>query len=560
MPDMTSDVHTSAGTVRGRWEDGVAVYRGVPFAAPPVGPRRFAAPQPAEPWEGVRDASRFGPPPPQPGRATRGDDWLNLAVWTPDPGGSGLPVVVWISGGGYLRCDSADPYLTGAAVAAAGAVVVSAHYRSGFEGLAHIDGAPDNRALLDQLAALRWVQDTIDRFGGDPDNVTVLGQSAGAGSIAALLTMPAATRPFRRAILQSIPGTYFTVDLAAEVAAEICGGLGRTSSVADLADVAPDDLVAASWAVTGSLVRRFDRWGPVAYSSTPFAPVVDGDVLPSAPWAALADGAARDVELMVGHTRDEYSLLAAQLPDIDDAQVSVLIDGLSPTPGAQRYRAALPSATPEQLREVALSDWLYRMPALHLAEAADLGGARVWTYELCWGFGPHGASHGLDTLLLFGTADVEGEVTAAGPAAVAASRAAVAPHPRRTPGLRHHGQPGLAPVRNAPAQDPCLQPRPGAHALSRGTVSGAVESAAIRRPGRVDHADTDGQGYPQHPSSHAVEPSPGRFVGAQHRSPRHALRPSRTARTARTSAAAGSAHHQPNVALSTSPTSTAAER
>ena len=145
MPPMKPDVKMSTGIVRGRWENGVAAYRGVPFAAPPVGPRRFAAPQPAEPWQGVRDAGRFGPPPPQPGRATESDDWLNLAVWTPDPGRANLPVVVWISGGGYLNCDSADPYLTGAAVAEAGAVMVSANYRSGFEGFGHIDGAPDNR-------------------------------------------------------------------------------------------------------------------------------------------------------------------------------------------------------------------------------------------------------------------------------------------------------------------------------------------------------------------------------------------------------------------------------
>src|SRR3954447_22350007 len=127
-PDGTSDVSTSSGTVRGRWENGVAVYRGIPFAAAPVGPRRFAAPGPAVPWRGVRDASRFGPPPPQPGRATEGDEWLNLAVWTPDPGRSDLPVVVWISGGGYLNCDSANPHLTGAALAAAGVIMVSAHY------------------------------------------------------------------------------------------------------------------------------------------------------------------------------------------------------------------------------------------------------------------------------------------------------------------------------------------------------------------------------------------------------------------------------------------------
>ena len=418
---MNPEVRTSHGTVRGRWEDGVAVFRGIPFAAPPVGSCRFAAPQPAVPWHGVRDASRFGPPPPQPGRPTEGDDWLNLAIWTPNPGRAGLPVVVWISGGGYLSCDSANPHLNGAAVAAAGAVVVSAHYRSGFEGFAHIDGAPDNRALLDQLAALRWVQDNIEGFGGDPDNATLLGQSAGAGSIAALLTMPTATGAFRRAIMQSIPETYFTLELAADVSAEICRALGRTPSLADLADVAPDDLVGASRRVTGSLLQGFDRWGSVAYSSTPFAPVVDGDVLSSAPWMALADGAARGVELLISHTRDEYSLLATELPEVDDARLDVLIDGLSPTPGAERYRAAYASVTTEQLRETALSDWLYRMPALHLAEAADCGGARVWFCELAWGFGPYGASHGLDTLLLFGTTDVYGEVTAAGPDAVAAA-------------------------------------------------------------------------------------------------------------------------------------------
>jgi para-nitrobenzyl esterase len=458
--NVTPDASTSSGAVRGRWENGVAVYRGIPFAAPPVGPRRFRAPQPAEPWEGVRDASRFGPPPPQPGWPTEGDDWLNLAVWTPDPGRSNLPVVVWISGGGYLRCDSADPYLTGAALAAAGAVVVSANYRSGFEGFAHIDGAPDNRALLDQLAALRWVQDNIAGFGGDPGHVTALGQSAGAGSIAALLTMPAATGMFRRAILQSIPETYFTTSLAADIAAEICGQLGRIPSVADLCEVAPVDLVEASRTVTDSLVQRFDQWGSVAYSSTPFAPVVDGDVLPSAPWAPLADGAARDIELVIGHTRDEYSLLAAHLPDVDDARVDVLIEGLSPTPGARRYRVAYPSATAHQLRETALSDWLYRMAALHLAEAADLGGARVWLYELCWGFGRHGASHGLDTLLLFGTADVDGEVTTAGPAAVAASETLSQLIRAEHVAFAATGDPGWARFRTAQRRTRVYNPEP----------------------------------------------------------------------------------------------------
>lgn len=416
---MTTQVRTSAGMVRGSWDGGVAVYRGVPFAAPPVGRDRFAAPRPAVPWDGVREVTRFGPPPPQPGRSTEGEDWLNLAIWTPGPGRTGLPVVVWISGGTYLNCDTANPHLTGANLAAAGAVVVSAHYRTGAEGFARFEGAPDNRGLLDQVAALRWVQDNIAAFGGDPDNVTVLGQSAGAGSIAALLVMPAAAGLFRRAILQSLPGTYFTPDLAADVAKEVSAELGRLPRVEDLADVAPDDLVAAARSVTDSLPRRAGRWGPVARTPTPFSPVVDGDVLPVAPWAGLAGGAARDVELLVGHTRDEFSLLARTLGDIDDAGVDTLLDGLIPTPGALRYRAAYPSASPNELRDLAMSDWLWRMPALHLAEAAHAGGAGVWLYELCWGFNSARASHSLDTLLVFGTAEIETGLTEAGPDAVA---------------------------------------------------------------------------------------------------------------------------------------------
>lgn len=418
----TTHVRTSAGMVRGSWKDGVAVFRSVPFAAPPVGPNRFAAPQPVAPWDGVRDVTRFGPPPPQPGRRLDGDDWLNLAVWTPDPGRTGLPVIVWISGGGYLQCNTANPHLSGATPAAAGAVVVSAHYRTGAEGFLRIDGAPDNRALLDQIAALRWVQDNIAAFGGDPANVTVLGQSAGAGSIAALLVMPMATGLFRRTILQSIPETYFTPALAADIATEISAELGRAPRVDDLADIAPDDLVAAARTITRRLPQRVDRWGAVAHTPTPFSPVVDGEVLPVAPWTALAGGAARDVELLIGHTRDEFTLLATRLGAIDDAGVDTLINGLTPTPGAHRYRAAYPSGSAAELRDTALSDWLFRMAALHLAEAAHAGGARVWLYELCWGFGPEGASHGLDTLLVFGTAEIETGLPEAGPEAIAQAR------------------------------------------------------------------------------------------------------------------------------------------
>jgi para-nitrobenzyl esterase len=411
---MTTQVRTTDGTVEGVWEGEVAVFRGIPFAEAPVGPRRFAAPVPPAKWSGTRNAAAFGPAPPQPSCSTSGDDWLNLSVWTASLERNHLPVLVWISGGGYLNCNAANRHFDGAWMAGTGAVVVSANYRVGFEGFAHIDGAPANRGLLDQLAALRWVQDNVAAFGGDPENVTVIGQSAGAGSIGALLSTPAMTGLFRRIVLQSLPATYFSLDLASDIAAEISAEIDRAPKIDDLADVTPEQLVEATKAVTDRLPQYADRWGATAYTGTPFSPVVDGTIVPQTPWAAVESGAVHGVELLIGHTRDEFSLFASNLGTIEEEDVARVLSTLTPTPDPQRYRAAYPLEPPQELCCTALSDWLFRMPTLHMAETAQANGARVWLYELRWGFGAAGASHGLDTLLLFGTAHIDTGLAEAG--------------------------------------------------------------------------------------------------------------------------------------------------
>jgi len=210
------EVRAAAGTVRGTREGGVAVFRGIPFAEPPVGVLRFAAPRPVRASNGVREALSFGPPPPQGGHfgmdalehGVASDDWLTVNVWSPAPEpGAALPVMVWIQGGAYVIGMSGRPEYDGGRLARdGGVVVVTFNYRVGIEGFAHIEGAPANRGLLDQVAALEWVRDNIRAFGGDPDRVTVFGQSAGGGSVAALLAMPRAAGLFRRAIVQSMPG------------------------------------------------------------------------------------------------------------------------------------------------------------------------------------------------------------------------------------------------------------------------------------------------------------------------------------------------------------------
>ena len=190
--DVTEPVvRTAAGQVRGRTENGVAVFRGIPFAQPPVGDLRFAAPRPARSWDGVREAAVFGPPPPQsafmlmpmapvaPGADP--DDWLTVNVFSPDPGAARLPVMVWIYGGAYRFGAASQIGYDGTVLARQNVVVVTFNHRIGVEGYAYLPGVPANRALLDQVAALRWVRENIAAFGGDPDRVTVFGESAGAG-------------------------------------------------------------------------------------------------------------------------------------------------------------------------------------------------------------------------------------------------------------------------------------------------------------------------------------------------------------------------------------------
>ncbi|WP_329339549.1 carboxylesterase family protein [Streptomyces sp. NBC_01352] len=429
--DPTTDsappvVRTEGGVVRGRREDGLTVFRGIPFAAPPVGEARFQAPRPAPAWEGIRDAYAFGPPPPQEaaflGRGAEGldvplgDDWLTVNVWTPDPDPAAhRPVMVWLYGGAYKLGHAGSPGYDARHIAHDGdVVVVSLNYRVGIEGFARIEGAPANRGLLDQVAALQWVRDNITAFGGDPGQVTVFGESAGAGSVAALLAMPSATGLFRRAIAQSVPGTYFSDALARDIATAIAGEAGLRPTVADLSSVDPRTLPAAGEALGGKMMQYLDRWGRAAPTLTPFSPVVDGEVLPVTPWQALAAGAGRDVELVVGHNRDEFRLFLAmggQLGNITEEQarwaLRLFAPGETGEVGEDGYRAAFPDASPGELFERVQTDWLFGMPSHHLAEAQLAGGGRAHVYELTWtapgGGGALGACHALDIPLLFGT-------------------------------------------------------------------------------------------------------------------------------------------------------------
>ncbi|MGW1015729.1 carboxylesterase/lipase family protein [Streptomyces niveus] len=309
---------TANGQVRGRRtaSDVVAVL-GVPYAAPPFGPDRFKAPRPAPAWHGVRECVAFGPIAPQsadlpgaPSWSPGDEDVLSLNVWT--GGADGVrPVLVWIHGGAYTFGSSAQPDFDGTALVRAGLVVVTLNYRLGFEGFGQVPGGdhPANRGLLDQIAALEWVRDNIAAFGGDPADVTVAGQSAGATSVACLTVMERARGLFHRAVAHSLVGPVYSRQLAADTARLVAEAAGVPATAEGLTAASPDDLVRASDRVAARL-RDDPSAGARHYDPVLYGPVADGDVLPTDPLDA--DPADRaDVDLLVCHTTEEYWLLDA---------------------------------------------------------------------------------------------------------------------------------------------------------------------------------------------------------------------------------------------------------
>ncbi|MGW3348824.1 carboxylesterase/lipase family protein [Nonomuraea rubra] len=432
-------VRTTEGAVQGLWRRGHAVFRGIPYARPPVGALRFAAPAPPHRWEGTRQATEFGPVvplslpidvgPPQ------GTDWLTLNVGTPDPGAAGLPVLVWIPVGGYLSAASSDPMFDPAALAEAGVVVVTVNCRVGAEGFAFLDDAPPNRGFLDQIAALEWVQRNIAAFGGDPGRVTVAGVSAGAGSVAALLTMKAARGLFRRAMAHSVPGLHSTPALARQVTAAFADRLGVAApTAAAWRDLDPWHLAAELTSFNAGLQAHRESWGRLTETGTALCPVVDGEVLPETPWPALTGARASGIELLVGHARDEFrlfSVMSGRRGTFTEQDAREALDLLAPQPdGARAYRAAFPQAGAEELVEAVYSDALFRMPSQQLAEANAAAGGTSYLFELCWTApalgGALGACHSLDVPLAFGTLDSPVGVQLIGdeptPEAVALSR------------------------------------------------------------------------------------------------------------------------------------------
>ncbi|ALG83905.1 carboxylesterase/lipase family protein [Gordonia phthalatica] len=322
-------VSTTSGPVRGTGDGTVSAFLGIPYAAPPIGPAAFEAPHPHEPWTDVRDATEYGSTAPQVGYPAPiaalldnvivpGDDYLNLNVWTPDPDATGLPVMVWIHGGAFSRGSNRIEIYGGQTFARDGVVCVGINYRLGVPGFGAVPGAPDNRGLLDQIAALEWVRDNIAAFGGNPDDVTIFGESAGAMSVASLLASPRAVGLFHRAAMQS--GNAFTAadrDDARKVTGKLAEKLGVENTAEALGAVPMPDLLQAQTEVVLEFTMNPDPeiWGKtvadIGLGIMSTFPVIDDDLLPAAPIALIADGASRGIPLLAGWNETEFRFFFA---------------------------------------------------------------------------------------------------------------------------------------------------------------------------------------------------------------------------------------------------------
>jgi len=388
------------GMVRGRVESGVAAFLGIPYAAPPFGPNRMLPPQPVPAWTGERDATAFGPTvpkgdyPPQyqplfPEEVILGEDCLNLNVWTPDAGAGGLPVLVWIHGGSFMNGSGSVGAYDGAAFARDGVVCVTINYRLAAEGFLFLGDGIANLGLLDQLAALRWVQENIAAFGGDPGRVTVAGESAGAMSVTTLLSMPLASGLFGQAIAQSGAGAHtLTADEGRMVSGYLAEALGVPPDRDSIRAVPLDKLVQAASDLVVEVQTTPDpaRWGQLTLSLLPFAPTVDGSVLPATPLASLSAGRGGNVPLLIGSNRDEARLFlvaAGTIDLVDEPTLTAVVGayGLS-GPGLEIYRGNRPGASPGDLLAAVITDWFFRIPPIRVAEARALAGAGdTWMYR-----------------------------------------------------------------------------------------------------------------------------------------------------------------------------------
>ncbi|MDQ0971679.1 para-nitrobenzyl esterase [Neobacillus niacini] len=415
---MTNTIIESAyGKLQGEQINGVFAWKGIPYAKPPVESLRFRAPELPDSWEGIRDATSFGPVAPQSQReimeffgndiSNMSEDCLYLNVWSKGADDKKRPVMVWIHGGAFVSGSGSSSWYDGASFAAQGdVVVVTINYRLGIFGFLHLGeiggeeyATSANCGIQDQVAALQWVQENIAAFGGDPNNVTIFGESAGAMSIGVLLGFPSAQGLFHKAILQS--GAAANVH-ASEKATKIAGHLLATLQVE------PTNLSKLEELSVEQLIQAADLVPPMS-----LGPVIDGVSLPRHPEEAIAEGSAKDITILIGTNKDEYNIFSAFDPawkNADETKVKQLFEKTF-GPLVPLISSYLGGNQPlsQELYNKLLTRSVFTYPAQKLTELQVKQGAPVWMYRFDWETPVFGgalkSTHALEIPFVFNTLD-----------------------------------------------------------------------------------------------------------------------------------------------------------
>lgn len=412
-------VQTSLGSLQGIRRKGVIQFRGVPYAHAPEGEFRFSPARPVSAWTGIRDASIHGRIAPQPPSSLRsvigdsselpqGEDCLSLTISTPAIDQEKRPVVVWLHGGHYMTGAGSLDWYDGAKLSKEGNIVtVGVNSRLGVFGFLHYPGVSDGTmGITDILTALKWVQDHIACFGGDPDQVTVMGQSSGAHEIMCLLAMPEARGLFQRAILQSAPASLAPLSEAKafEYGKRLLDILNVDQRnpqeiITQLNTMPPAQLIHAM----GKLAQEIARFAQI---DLPFMPVFDSLSTPDRFIEMAAKGAGEaGIDLIIGTNREEAHAHFWNVKAFDPALVNKHFLALTGKEDAiERYRGRRPGSTNVEAISDLMTDYAFRFPSLRLAEAAHQAGSRAWVYQFDWAppGSPFKASHGIEVPFVFG--------------------------------------------------------------------------------------------------------------------------------------------------------------
>lgn len=390
---MTGTIVESVyGKLRGQKKGNVTVWKGIPYAKPPIGDLRFRAPQPPESWAEVREAALFGPSAMQASSEIMGflgnetdntsEDCLYLNVWSPAADNRRRPVMVWIHGGAFTTGAGSSQTYDGRSFSAEGdVVVVTFNYRLGALGFLHLGGVGGNDfsgscncGILDQIAALQWVQDNIGRFGGDPERVTVFGESAGAMSIGVLMAVPKAKGLFHQAILQSgAAANVLSSSIAEKVSSRLLAALKIGHGEVDKIRQIP----ARQLVDTAALLPAMS-----------LVPVVEGDLLPVHPEEAIAEGAAKGIPVLIGTNKDEYRLFSFFDPrwkQSDPEEIPSIFENTFGLNWLEISRNLIAGEELDQsIYDKLMTMSLFTYPALKLAELQVKQGAPVWMYRFDW--------------------------------------------------------------------------------------------------------------------------------------------------------------------------------